>query len=186
MLNSVLFGGANKSTNIWNLEQRQKYFFIVYIIFRPTHLAGLAPILTHSNSDAKNHIQFAHCKPSFYNQNHFYFDSLPLQFKGWETIPWFCEVHFCFKHRLVSLLDQMTRKTLQKITNIFGTNKRQAQWTMIFQVGFCFVFPKYLWQEKSSQKEYFFWILLQMQPGKKEFAVAPRGFHLMDYKAIRQ
>lgn len=57
---------------------------------------------------------------------------------------------------------------------------------MIFQVGFCFVFPKYLWQEKSSQKEYFFWILLQMQPGKKEFAVAPRGFHLMDYKAIRQ
>lgn len=53
MLDSVLFRGANKSTNIWNLEQEWEYFFIVYIIFRPTHLAGLAPIVTHSNSDAK-------------------------------------------------------------------------------------------------------------------------------------
>lgn len=34
------------------------------------------------NSNAKNHIQLAHCKPSFYNENHFYFDSLPLHFKG--------------------------------------------------------------------------------------------------------
>lgn len=53
MLDSVLFRGANKSTNIWNLEQEWEYFFIVYIIFRPTHLVGLAPIVTHSNSDAK-------------------------------------------------------------------------------------------------------------------------------------
>lgn len=109
--NSMLFRGANKSNIIWNLEQRQNFFFlIVYIIFRPTHLAGLAPILTHLNSDAKNHIQLARCKPSFYNQNHFYFDSLPLHFKGWETIPWFCKDHLCFKHRVIEVLDQMTGK----------------------------------------------------------------------------
>lgn len=127
----------------WNLEQGQEYFFIVYIIFSPTHLAGLAPTLTHSKSRAKTHIQLAHCKPSFYNQNHFYFYSLPLHFEGWETSPCFCKDHLRFKHRLVQLLDQITRqKHTHKLTNTLGKKKKERTSTIIkdFSGGFFFWF----------------------------------------------